>query len=410
MDSLTQITLGAAVGEIALGRRIGNRAMFWGAIAGTIPDLDVFTEYFVSPIQELAIHRGFSHSIVFSIIGAFVLGWGVDWIYKSKYHKYFGFTGWLFVPLAVVYFLMRIFDMSLSDPKDLVAVLAIFLALIFWLYRRYFRSSSTEIQATKKEWQWLFFWALLTHALLDCFTTYGTQIFQPFSSYRVAFASISVADPLYTFPFLLSIIAASFLSRTNKWRRTLTICGISISSIYMSWTLLNKYRVHNIWTNHLEEQEIQFSNTLTTPTILNNVLWYCIAETEDGFYHGLYSFFDSTPTVNHRFTPKNHNILNAKSDDPTVRTLSWFSGGGADTGAYSSGVLADPSQDYDMWAQAYRMLGGFIDCDHDKSEGSGDRNNGNGNGRNGNGACSRWMMWAAVSMTYHYCRCVFYHY
>lgn len=72
------------------------------------------------------------------------------------------------------------------------------------------------------------------------------------------------------------------------------------------------------------------------------------------------------------------------------RKLGWF-GGSVDTSAFSSGVLADPSQDYDKWAQAYRMLGGFIDCDHSKDGGSHDNNNGN----NG-GACSRWMMWAAV--------------
>ena len=30
MDSLTQIILGAAVGEVCLGKRIGNRAMLWG--------------------------------------------------------------------------------------------------------------------------------------------------------------------------------------------------------------------------------------------------------------------------------------------------------------------------------------------------------------------------------------------
>uniref|UniRef100_A0A7S4ALH6 BZIP domain-containing protein n=1 Tax=Pseudo-nitzschia australis TaxID=44445 RepID=A0A7S4ALH6_9STRA len=54
---------------------------------------------------------------------------------------------------------------------------------------------------------------------------------------------------------------------------------------------------------------------------------------------------------------------------------------------------ADPGDDYDMWQQAYRMLGGFIDCDHQKSEGSGDQG-GSGDG-DGQGACSRWMMWAS---------------
>jgi hypothetical protein len=64
-------------------------------------------------------------------------------------------------------------------------------------------------------------------------------------------------------------------------------------------------------------------------------------------------------------------------------------------GGYSQTVLADPSQDYDKWAQAYRMVGGFIDCDHPKEEGgSKDDNDGDGDQ---DGACSRWMVWASVS-------------
>ena len=65
MDSLSQIVLGAAVGEAVLGRRIGNRAMIWGAVAGTIPDMDVLGQYFLSELDNLAFHRGISHSLVF---------------------------------------------------------------------------------------------------------------------------------------------------------------------------------------------------------------------------------------------------------------------------------------------------------------------------------------------------------
>ena len=90
----------------------------------------------------------------------------------------------------------------------------------------------------------------------------------------------------------------------------------------------------------------------------------------------------------------------------TDRGLSWFGGDGAGSDAYSSGVLADPSQEYDKWAQAYRMLGGFIDCDHDKDgdddHNSGDNNNNNNNDYGGDdaSACSRWMLWAAVSCVF----------
>ena len=74
MDSLTQIVLGAAVGELVLGKKIGNRAMVWGAVGGTIPDLDVLGKFFLTNIDNLAFHRGFSHSILFSLLGAWVFG------------------------------------------------------------------------------------------------------------------------------------------------------------------------------------------------------------------------------------------------------------------------------------------------------------------------------------------------
>jgi hypothetical protein len=70
----------------------------------------------------------------------------------------------------------------------------------------------------------------------------------------------------------------------------------------------------------------------------------------------------------------------------------WGNGGGGD---WASG-LEDPSQEYDKWAQAYRMLGGYIDCDHSKSQRSGDRDQNNEDGGDGDSvACSRWMIWAA---------------
>jgi inner membrane protein len=39
MDSLSQIVLGAAVGNQVLGKKIGNKAILYGAIIGTMPDL-----------------------------------------------------------------------------------------------------------------------------------------------------------------------------------------------------------------------------------------------------------------------------------------------------------------------------------------------------------------------------------
>ena len=86
MDSLTQIVLGAACGEIALGKKIGNKAILFGAIGGTIPDLDVIIGnlFFSNEIDSMAFHRGFMHSIVFALIGSLVFGFITSELYNSS--------------------------------------------------------------------------------------------------------------------------------------------------------------------------------------------------------------------------------------------------------------------------------------------------------------------------------------
>ena len=86
MDSLTQIVLGAACGEAILGKKIGNKALLFGAIGGTIPDLDVFVGrlLYSNEIQAMAFHRGFMHSILFAVLGAcFTFGWLTYKLYNS---------------------------------------------------------------------------------------------------------------------------------------------------------------------------------------------------------------------------------------------------------------------------------------------------------------------------------------
>jgi len=99
-------------------------------------------------------------------------------------------------------------------------------------------------------------------------------------------------------------------------------------------------------------------------------------------------------------TPKKGQVqrLTERQLNQVQRKTSWFGNSGSISYNAALGYLADPAGDYDKWAQAYRMLGAFIDCDHDKDEGSQDNNNNNGGGGDGNveSGCARWMMWAAV--------------
>ena len=68
MDSLTHIALGACIGEAFFGKKIGKKAMLWGALAQSIPDIDFVAHLWMNPAEALLAHRGFTHSILFAII------------------------------------------------------------------------------------------------------------------------------------------------------------------------------------------------------------------------------------------------------------------------------------------------------------------------------------------------------
>ncbi|MDC1161902.1 metal-dependent hydrolase [Tenacibaculum sp.] len=269
MDSLTQIVLGAACGEMVLGKKIGNRAILFGAIGGTIPDLDVVlgSLFYSNEIDKLAFHRGFMHSIVFAILASVIIGVIVYKLYDSKGRK--GMT-------------------------------------------------------TVKDWINLFLLSILTHPLLDSFTPYGTQLFLPFSDYRVAFNNISVIDLLYTLPFLICLTIAMFYNRKDKRRRLWAKSGVYISSIYMLFTLGNKLYMDTVFERSFKKAKINYTRYSIQPTILNNFLWYGIAETEDSYEVAFYSLFDKDNYAKKIIRlPKNHELLDM--NEPDLKTLAWFS-------------------------------------------------------------------------------------
>ncbi|GGK37184.1 MULTISPECIES: metal-dependent hydrolase [Flavobacteriaceae] len=258
MDSLTQIVLGAAVGEAVLGKKVGNKAMLYGGIAGTIPDLDIISSYFTDTVTAISIHRGFTHSIVFAVLFAFIFGWIV-----SKYEIYKNIKGWF----------------------------------------------------------WLFFWVFFTHSILDSFTTWGTQLFWPLDL-RLAFKTIFVIDPLYTVPFLVFLILAMFQNRTSKKRRFYNNAGLIISSAYLALTFLLKWIAFNQFESALEEQQINYIQLDTRPSPLNTTLWSANVATEDSYLLANYSFFDTKPITFESYPKNHHLLGNLVENKKVKRMIS----------------------------------------------------------------------------------------
>ncbi len=333
MDSITQIVLGAAVGEVVMGKKAGNRAMLWGAIAGTIPDLDVMANFVADDLTALAFHRGISHSIFFAVTAPILFAFLTERFYKSglyqeKIYKYIAVFLWtLFV--GVVLLGINYIPYSTSGNLNFYLLggsLFGLLGLLYLFYSNYLSKQLQEVNLSWKNWYWLFFWSIFTHPLLDCCTTYGTQLFQPFSDYRVALNNISVADPLYTVPFAICLIIARFLTRGSKLRFWVNWAGLIISSIYMVWTVTNKFKMNKVFEKSLAKQELQYSRYTTSPTIFNNVLWTGTAEGDSMFYQGFYSLLDKQEEIlKFNKIPKNHHLVKDKMDTRPMQVLPWFS-------------------------------------------------------------------------------------
>ena len=263
MDSVTHLVLGATFGDALLGRKIGKRAMLWGALAASIPDIDVAFVPFFKPPFSLTIHRGFTHSIFFAV---------------------------LLVPLLA-----------------------------------YFFSKRFNRVAGFKDWSILFGLGLFSHIFIDACTSYGTGWFEPFSHYRVTFNNIFVADPIYTLPLLVSTIALWIMKKNSPKRRPWQKTGLILSSFYLALTFANKMYVDSVFHASLEEQRIPSARFFSTPTPLNNLLWMGVAEDSSGYHIGYFSDLDKDHHIAFHYVPKNDSLLAGK-DPAVVETLKWFSG------------------------------------------------------------------------------------
>ncbi len=335
MDSLTQIVLGAAVGEAILGKKEGNRAMFWGAYAGTLPDLDVLAQLATDEASSLAYHRGITHSIFFSILMAAPLGILVQQLYRTGHPlRDRGFGAWLAITAFLSWILfalgVRVLPIPTADTPYIAATVmtAAMLPVILYAGIRTVRPRVDPIVYSHwKGWAWLFFGSLVTHPLLDGFTTFGTQIFQPFTDYRHATMSISVVDPIYTIPFLVLLVTARFYRKGHLRRKLLNRLGLLVSSMYLLFTVINRAQVKQVFVQALEDQGVPYRQLTTGPTLGNNFLWHGVAEGDSVYYQGFYSIFDTTTAIRYRTIPKRWLPLDPYRDDRVVRILEWFSKG-----------------------------------------------------------------------------------
>ena len=82
----------------------------------------------------------------------------------------------------------------------------------------------------------------------------------------------------------------------------------------------------SIFKKSFEKEGITFHRFSAQPTILNNILWYSVAESDQQYYISYYSLLDAKAYTTQVISiPKSHDLLDMS--DSNLRLLPWFSKG-----------------------------------------------------------------------------------
>lgn len=266
MDSLTQAALGAAVCVASTGRGTPVwKAAAWGAVCGTLPDLDAFLDH-GSIVANVTLHRGASHAPFWQTLAAVPIGAAVAWLAGE---------------------------------------------------RRRWATWCTAI--------WL---VLVTHALLDAMTVYGTRLALPFDDTPYGIGSVFIIDPAYTVPLLLGLAAALALrdARGRRWNAA----ALAVSTLYLGFGVVAQQHVRDVVEASLQargDTPPHASRILVTAAPFNTLLWRVVVMHDDHFEEGFRSLFDAAPTmrfVRHARDPELYRSI-AHLDD--ARRLTQFTRG-----------------------------------------------------------------------------------
>lgn len=220
MDPVTQGVLGASLSQsFSRNKKQTAIAGLFGLLSGLAPDLDVFIRSSSDPLLFLEYHRHFTHSLAFIPFGGLLCG-------------------------TVMYLLLG------------------------------------------KRWGVSFLLTCLyctlgyaTHAVLDACTSYGTQLFWPFSNIRIAWNSMSIIDPIYTVPIIVGVLLAAIKKQP------------SIARIVFAWALIypcigvfqhNRAIEAGLTLAHARGHEPIRINA--KPSLGNIFLWKVIYETHEHYY------------------------------------------------------------------------------------------------------------------------------
>lgn len=184
MDSVSQLVLGSTVGHVIGAKTLGRKALIWGAIIGTLPDLDIIISPLLNDVERVIYHRGITHAF---------------------------------------------FWQALASP-----FFALIIAIIHRQFQHYLR------------WLLIVLLGFFTHSLLDWLTIYGTYLFLPFNRQPQALGSLFIIDPLFTLPLLIAFLIGLF--KPQQPRTAVIALLLSCSYVLTAWGVQQHVTQHAIST------------------------------------------------------------------------------------------------------------------------------------------------------------------
>ncbi|MFC3909572.1 metal-dependent hydrolase [Legionella dresdenensis] len=235
MDLITQGVLGAACAQAGLHHKDPRNAWLVGALAGMAADLDVLISSKQEPLLTMLYHRSFTHSLIFIPTGAIIV------------------------------------------------------TLILLLFKRF-----------RVQWGYTLGAALIgyaTHGLLDAFTSYGTQLYWPFSNVRISWDIVSIVDPLFTIILLIGIVwTIVFSSRKG------VIISLVFAALFLAFNAVQHQRALTAGYHYSAANNLHLTRVRAFPKLASSTHWRLVGQAgKDLFvadvYTPLYKASQLTPVA-----------------------------------------------------------------------------------------------------------------
>ncbi|HUE46488.1 MAG TPA: metal-dependent hydrolase, partial [Aestuariivirgaceae bacterium] len=173
----------------------------------------------------------------------------------------------------------------------------------------------------RRAWIWLAVIVLMTHPIIDAFTSYGTQLLYPLTDTRFAINAMPIIDPIYS----LALVAALLVGIFARHRAALAQDAAAAALIFISAYTLVAWAI-NDRVEAIARAEIDGPAEVTAyPTLFQPVLRRVVVEVPGAVLVGFHSVLGSVPIQWERFEREESPAIDAVAETPEGRILRWFS-------------------------------------------------------------------------------------